>query len=102
MKTDTGFHMGTARFDCVCYELKIGNWFGVEAIENIWECAGQTCFMFFLEWFFFSRRNMEMDEETHSKVNYLSCWNILVIGEASRITERDGSIAPPKLIDRSF
>ena len=43
-----------------------------------------------------------MDEETHSKVNYLSCWNILVIGEASRITERDGSIASPKLIDRSF
>ena len=43
-----------------------------------------------------------MDEETHSKVNYLSCWNILVIGEASRITERDGSIAPPKLIDKSF
>ena len=53
MKTDTGFHMGTARFDFVCYELKIGNWFGVEAIENIWECAGQTCLMFFLECFFF-------------------------------------------------
>ena len=58
---------------------------------------------FFWNGFFFEKKHrLEMDEETHSKVNYLSCWNILEIGEASRITERDGSIASPKLIDRSF
>ena len=43
-----------------------------------------------------------MDGKTRSKVNHLSCCGTLGIAKASRITERKGSIAPPKLIGTNF
>ena len=43
-----------------------------------------------------------MDGKTRSKVDYLSCCGTLGIAKASRITERKGSIAPPKLIGTNF
>ena len=40
MKIDTGFQIGTARFDLVRYELRTGDWFGVEVIKQNFVCAG--------------------------------------------------------------
>ena len=104
MKIDTGFQIGTARFHCVCYGLRICDWFGVEVIKKYLGMRGIGVFDDFsgMSFFFERKRELEMDAKTHSKVNYLSCWGTLGIAQASRITEREGSIAPPKLIDRNF
>ena len=40
MKIDTGFQIGTARFDLVCYWLRTSDWFGVEVIKQNFGCAG--------------------------------------------------------------
>ena len=104
MKIDTGFQIVTARFHCVCYGLRICDWFGVEVIKKYLGMRGIGVFDDFsgMSFFFERKRELEMDAKTHSKVNYLSCWGTLGIAQASRITEREGSIAPPKLIDRNF
>ena len=39
MKIDTGLQVGTAIFGCmcVCFGLRIGDWFGVEEIQKYFE-----------------------------------------------------------------
>ena len=48
--------------------------------------------MIFPEWFLFWRGSMgwlEMNEEAHSRNNYLSCWGALGIVQARRIAKRE-------------
>ena len=79
MKIGTGFKIGTARFDCLCYGLRIGHWFSVEVIKKYLGMCGTGVFDHFSRMFFFLERKhgLEMDAETHSEVNYLSCWGTL-------------------------
>ena len=55
MKIGTGFKIGTARFDCLCYGLRIGHWFSVEVIKKYLGMCGTGVFDHFSRMFFFSR-----------------------------------------------
>ena len=44
MKIDAGFQRSSRRFDCVCYGLRIGEWFGVELIRKYLTMRGIGAF----------------------------------------------------------
>ena len=95
MEIDTGLEISTARFGCACYGFRIGNRFGVEAIQKYLEMCNIGVFDDFSRMGFLERKHgLEMDGETHSKVNYLSCWYALGIAQARRITEHKENVAP--------
>ena len=60
MKIGTGFQIGTARFDCLCYGLRIGHWFSVKVIKKYLGMCGTGVFDHFSRmFFFFSRGSMD-------------------------------------------
>ena len=73
MKIDTGLQVGTAIFGCmcVCFGLRIGDWFGVEVIQKYFEmCKIGLWYDFHKMRIFLERKHgLEMDGKTHSKVN---------------------------------
>ena len=84
----------------MCCGLRIGDWFGLEVIQKYLEVRGIGLLDDFPGFFFFLERKhgQEIDRETHSRVNYLSCGGALGIAQARRITKCERSTAPPKLI----
>ena len=68
---------------CVCvYGLRIGDGCGVEVIHEYLEMYGTCVLDNFSEMGFFERNyELEMDGETHSKVDYWSCWEALGIAQ---------------------
>ena len=53
MEIDTSFQIGTARFDFLCYGLRIGDWFNVEVIKKYLGMCGTGVFDHFSRMGFF-------------------------------------------------
>ena len=74
MKIDAGFQRSSRRFDCVCYGLRIGEWFGVELIRKYLTMRGIGAYDDLLGMFFFfflnRKRRLEMVAETNSKEDF--------------------------------
>ena len=81
-----------------CYGFRIGDWFGAEVIQKYLKMCGIGVLDDFsgVVYFLDRKHGLEIDGETHSRVNYLFCWDKLGIAQARRIAKREGGIAPPK------
>ena len=85
------------------YGLRFDDWFVKVIQKNLKTCGVRVLDDFFLGEAFLERKYaLEMDRETQSKVNYLSCWDTLARATARWITKREKSITPPKLIGIKF
>ena len=64
MKIDTSFQIGTAMFGCmcVCYGLRIGDWFGVEVIKRYLGIGGIGVFDYFscMGWKWMQKHNQKL------------------------------------------
>ena len=83
----TGLQIGTARFGCVCYGFRIGDWFGAEVIQKYLEICWIGALDDFSGVVFILERKHGL--AGNGWRSNLSCWGALGIVQARRIAKRE-------------